>query len=168
MNIFLKSINLHFHEKKVMIKDSGRTSEYLVFISVFQHEPPYCIRMYMIPSAICVPATLYFFLFRIEMMQQSGLLKRYEEMYWPPDECQQRRIEESKTRALTLNDILIVFIILISGVSAACMVLIIELNIQKVPAELKKYRIIINNAIKKTRHLALLLLKPSKTLWKKT
>ncbi len=73
------------------------------------------------------------------MMQQSGLLKRYEEMYWPPDECQQRRIEESKTRALTVNDVLVVFIILIVGFAVALLVLLVENTIQRFP-DLRLFR----------------------------
>ena len=65
--------------------------------------------------------------FRIKQMEESGILLRYEKTYWPPDKCREKRLQASKTRALTVTDVLLVFIILGLGITTATLSLAVEI-----------------------------------------
>ena len=60
-------------------------------------------------------------------MEESGILLKYEKAYWPPDFCAEERLEASKTRALSLADVLVVFIILAVGILAAVLTISLEI-----------------------------------------
>ncbi len=65
------------------------------------------------------------FLFcRIEKLSWSGLLKHWKNKHWPPDLCTVQ-MEEMRTasRALTLDDLRVMFLILLAGLSAASITL---------------------------------------------
>ena len=60
-------------------------------------------------------------------MEESGILLNYQRKYWPPDVCAEERLEASKTRALSLADVLVVFIILAVGILAAIVTISLEI-----------------------------------------
>ena len=68
-----------------------------------------------------------FICYRIERITESGLLKHWKKKHWPPDLCA-AKMEKMKTasRALTLDDIRAVFLILCTGLSLATICLICE------------------------------------------
>ncbi len=61
---------------------------------------------------------------RIEKLSWSGLLKHWKNKHWPPDLCAVQ-MEEMRTasRALTLDDLRVMFLILLAGLSAATITL---------------------------------------------
>ena len=65
--------------------------------------------------------------FRIKQMEQCGILLKYQRLYWPPDVCAEKRMQASKTRALTLTDVLIVFIIFGVGIATATITILLEI-----------------------------------------
>ena len=71
-------------------------------------------------------------LFRIKQMEESGILLNYQRIYWPRDVCAEKRLEASKTRALSLADVLIVFIILAVGILAAAVTISLEISLKKI------------------------------------
>ncbi len=70
---------------------------------------------------------ILFVCYRIEKITESGLLKYWKNKHWPPDLCA-AKMEKMKTasRALTLDDIRVVFLILCTGLSLATIVLFCE------------------------------------------
>ena len=61
---------------------------------------------------------------RIEKLSWSGLLKHWKNKHWPPDLCAVQ-MEEMRTasRALTLDDLRVMFLILLAGLSVATITL---------------------------------------------
>ena len=61
---------------------------------------------------------------RIEKLSWSSLLKHWKNKHWPPDLCTVQ-MEEMRTasRALTLDDLRVMFLILLAGLSAASITL---------------------------------------------
>ena len=63
-------------------------------------------------------------------MEESGILLNYQKTYWPPDVCAEERLEASKTRALSMADVLAVFIILSVGILAAALTISLEIALK--------------------------------------
>ncbi len=81
------------------------------------------------------------FLFcRIEKLSWSGLLKHWKNKHWPPDLCTVQMEEmRTSTRALTLDDLRVMFLILLAGLSAASIILGCEKLIKTIGSQNLSY-----------------------------